>query len=43
MYIESFLKMQFGYGSSIAVILVLECLLVSLFIRKILPDHDIQY
>ncbi|MFA9380461.1 MAG: carbohydrate ABC transporter permease, partial [Acetanaerobacterium sp.] len=43
MYIESFLKMQFGYGSSIAVVLVIECLLVSFIINKAFPDADLQY
>ncbi|MCG8499340.1 MAG: sugar ABC transporter permease [Firmicutes bacterium] len=43
MYIESFLKMRFGYGSSIAVVLVIECLLISALIHKLFPDKDIQY
>jgi len=43
MYIESFLKMRFGYGSSIAIVLVAECLVVAWLIRKALPERDIQY
>lgn len=43
MYVESFLKMQFGYGSAIAIVLVAECLVVAALIRKIMPDQDLQY
>ena len=43
MYTESFLKMRFGYGSAVAVLLILECLIVSTFINKVFPSKDLQY
>lgn len=43
MYSESFLKMNFGYGSAIAVVLVLECLVVSKVINKLFPQQELQF
>lgn len=43
MYSESFLKMRFGYGSAVAVLLIMECLLVSTFINKVFPSKELQY
>lgn len=43
MYNEAFLKMQYGYGSAIAVFLVVECLLVAFVINKLVEGEEIQY
>lgn len=43
MFTESFMRMNFGYGSALAMILVLACLLVSFVINKVFPVKDLQY
>jgi raffinose/stachyose/melibiose transport system permease protein len=43
MYTESFLKMGFGYGSAVSVLLILECLIVSAVINKLFPSKDLQF
>ena len=43
MYKESFLKLQFGYGSTIAVVLCALCILVFVLINKLLTREAITY
>lgn len=43
MYTESFLKMNFGYGSALAVVLVIECLITSKIINKLFPQQELQF
>lgn len=43
MYNEAFLKMNFGYGSAIVVILCVICMAVFLFINKVMNREAIEY
>lgn len=43
MYVKAFLEMDFGYGSALAMILVLISLFVYGFINLLIPVRDIQY
>jgi raffinose/stachyose/melibiose transport system permease protein len=43
MYYKSFRDMQYGYGSSVAVVLLALCLLVAFLLGKIFRSEDIQY
>lgn len=43
MYNEAFLKMSYGYGSAIAIFLVVECLVVAFLLNKVLDSGDMQY
>lgn len=43
MYNEAFLKMNFGYGSAIVVILCIICMAVFLFINKVMNREAIEY
>jgi raffinose/stachyose/melibiose transport system permease protein len=40
MYKTAFLRMGYGYGSSIAVFLTVECLILTVFVRKIFSPKD---
>lgn len=43
MYIKSFRDMQYGYGSSISVILLVLCLGITFLFNRIFKTEDIQY
>lgn len=43
MYVKAFLEMEFGYGSALAIVLVLISLFVYWFINLLIPVRDIQY
>lgn len=43
MYIKSFRDMQYGYGSSISVVLLVLCLGVTYVLNKVFKSEDIQY
>ena len=43
MYKESFLKMQFGYGSAIAVLLSVICIAAFLIINKVMTKEAVEY
>ncbi len=43
MYYKSFRDMQYGYGSAIAVVLLLFCLILTAFMNKAFKTEDVQY
>lgn len=43
MYKEAFGRMRFGYGSSVAVFLVIECLLISWIINRLMKGENLEY
>lgn len=43
MYYKSFRDMQYGYGSSIAVVLLALCLLITFILNRIFKSEDIQF
>ncbi|MNC76577.1 hypothetical protein D3C75_1283240 [compost metagenome] len=43
MFQEAFLKQNFGYGSALAVFMVLECLIIAWVINKLLTQEKIEY
>ncbi|WNS41549.1 sugar ABC transporter permease [Paenibacillus sp. MMS20-IR301] len=43
MFQEAFLKQNFGYGSALAVFMVLECLVISWVLNKVLTQEKIEY
>ncbi|OKP92688.1 carbohydrate ABC transporter permease [Paenibacillus sp. P32E] len=43
MFQEAFLRQNFGYGSALAVFMVLECLVISWVLNKILTQEKIEY
>ena len=43
MYNEAFLKMSYGYGSAIAIFLVIACLAIAFIINKSLETQDMQF
>lgn len=43
MYQEAFSRMRFGYGSAIAIFLVIECLLISWLINHLIKGENIEY
>jgi raffinose/stachyose/melibiose transport system permease protein len=43
MYYKSFRDMQYGYGSAIAVVLLVMCLAVTVLLNKLLKSEEIQF
>lgn len=43
MFQEAFLKQNFGYGSALAVFMVLECLIIAWVLNKVLTREKIEY
>ncbi len=43
MYYKSFRDMQYGYGSSIALVLLIMCLAVTVILNKLLKSEDVQF
>ncbi|MFC3746960.1 carbohydrate ABC transporter permease [Paenibacillus sp. GCM10012306] len=43
MFQEAFLKQNFGYGSALAVFMVLECLVISWVLNKVMTREKIEY
>lgn len=43
MFQEAFLKQNFGYGSALAVFMVLECLVIAWALNKVLTKEKIEY
>ncbi|WP_019913725.1 carbohydrate ABC transporter permease [Paenibacillus sp. HW567] len=43
MFQEAFLKQNFGYGSALAVFMVLECLVIAWVLNKVLTREKIEY
>ncbi|HIU75526.1 MAG TPA: sugar ABC transporter permease [Candidatus Pelethocola excrementipullorum] len=43
MYKESFLKFNYGYGSAIAVLLCIVCVVVYLIINRLMAQEDLEY
>lgn len=43
MYKKAFSMMQYGYGSTLAILLIIECLVVTFIINKLMGKETIQY
>lgn len=43
MYYKSFRDMQYGYGSSVAVVLLLLCIIITYLLNRIFKSEEIQY